>query len=105
MKLAAYLTMNEIKQRMMAEALSLHILTVNRWCTGRSMPTRSDMLRIYRWTNGEVQPNDFYDLPDLAVASPVTLHSNAAAGKTAAEPGPSAEPGPTPLLKAMEVAA
>lgn len=88
MQLTEFLANAHTTQRMMAEALGLHIHTVNRWCTGRSLPGRSDMRAIYKWTGGAVAPNDFYDLPDLAAdgASP-----------------PPAEPGP--LVGLMEAAA
>jgi hypothetical protein len=33
------------------------------WENGRNIPSRTYMLRIYGFTQGEVEPNDFYDLP------------------------------------------
>lgn len=35
------------------------------WETGRRIPDREYMPKVYRFTRGAVQPNDFYDLPDL----------------------------------------
>lgn len=35
------------------------------WEIGRRIPARSFMLAIYRFTQGEIEPNDFYDLPPI----------------------------------------
>lgn len=36
------------------------------WESGRKMPRYAEMIAIYRLTDGEVTPNDFYALPLLA---------------------------------------
>lgn len=41
--------------------------TIRRYRSGEQLPTRAVMQRIYRWTNGAVTPNDFYDLPGSTV--------------------------------------
>jgi hypothetical protein len=40
---------------------------ISYYCSGRSIPRRDLMRRIYVLTHGQVQPNDFYDLPPIAV--------------------------------------
>ena|SRR5438874_328699 len=35
------------------------------WETGRRIPDREYMPKVYRFTGGAVTPNEFYDLPDL----------------------------------------
>lgn len=37
-----------------------------RYCRGIRVPNRATMPAIYRVTAGQVQPNDFYDLPQLS---------------------------------------
>lgn len=39
------------------------------WETGRRIPDRSYMPKLYRYTRGAITPNDFYDLPDLATGN------------------------------------
>ncbi|HEY0149873.1 MAG TPA: helix-turn-helix transcriptional regulator [Allosphingosinicella sp.] len=39
------------------------------WETGRRIPDRSYMAKLYRYTGGAVTPNDFYELPDLGTLS------------------------------------
>lgn len=38
---------------------------VHLWATDQRIPRKSEMRDIYVWSNGVVEPNDFYDLPDL----------------------------------------
>jgi transcriptional regulator with XRE-family HTH domain len=40
------------------------------WESGRRIPDRSTMPKVFAFTRGAVTPNDFYDLPDLAHAQP-----------------------------------
>ncbi|MDP9412680.1 MAG: helix-turn-helix transcriptional regulator [Pseudomonadota bacterium] len=35
------------------------------WEVGRRVPSPAFMVAIYRFTEGAIEPNDFYDLPDL----------------------------------------
>ncbi len=41
-------------------------MTWIRWKAGDMIPGPAFMIELYRETEGEVQPNDFYDLPILA---------------------------------------
>ena len=36
--------------------------TFAKWITGVRIPRRDDMLTIYKITEGEVEPNDFYGI-------------------------------------------
>lgn len=37
---------------------------VAKWCSGARVPRPEEMRTIYQLTNQQVQPNDFYGLPD-----------------------------------------
>ena len=43
--------------------------TVHAYASGTRIPRKAEMQRIYAVTAGAVQPNDFYDLPDLPTES------------------------------------
>ncbi len=42
---------------------------VHSWTAGTRTPNRRQMLRIFQVTNGQVQPNDFFDLSDQNTAA------------------------------------
>ena len=44
-------------------------MTVSRWERGSRIPRRGEMLRLFLCTDGQVQPNDFYELPELERAA------------------------------------
>lgn len=50
-------------QHDVAEMLGCILTTVARYETGLRMPEQPMMEKIFSITNGEVTPNDFYDLP------------------------------------------
>jgi hypothetical protein len=39
---------------------SIHAL--GKWCSGTRIPRHDEMSFLYKITNGEVEPNDFYEL-------------------------------------------
>lgn len=39
--------------------------TVNRYRQHKQLPRKPDIIKLYRLSEGAVQPNDFYDLPVL----------------------------------------
>ena len=45
----------------MARDLSISHTVVLRWAKYLRIPTRENMQKIVNYTNGEVQPNDFYE--------------------------------------------
>jgi transcriptional regulator with XRE-family HTH domain len=48
----------------MARDMELSHPVVLRWSNGERIPTKENMQRIIAYTNGEVQPNDFYNTAD-----------------------------------------
>jgi hypothetical protein len=77
----------------LAEELGTDVSTVFRWeleegHSDKRIPTRGFMRRLYVLSKGAVEPNDYYDLPDLGTPElPLGL----------AEP-----PAPAPLLAPVE---
>ncbi len=68
MKLNEYLKFNKITQLSFLQAskelggeFSIH--AVSKWCQGQRIPRQDEMYIIYRLTDGQVTPNDFYVLP------------------------------------------
>ena len=49
----------------LAELLGVSHESASRYCKGRRIPAPDIMSRIVAATAGAVQPNDFYDLPEL----------------------------------------
>ena len=41
----------------------ISVFAVNKWTTGARIPRRKEMQFIYELTNGQVSPDDFYNLP------------------------------------------
>lgn len=48
----------------MARDMKLSHPVVLRWSNGSRIPTKENMQKIIAYTNGEVQPNDFYEVSD-----------------------------------------
>lgn len=67
MKLGDWRRREAMTQPDLAIALDVTLSSVARYETGTRMPEPDVMRRVYVVTDGSVQPNDFYDLPDLAV--------------------------------------
>lgn len=65
MKLAVWRRNQGMTQEQLAAALDCIVTTVARYEAGRRRPDEDTMIKIFRLTDGEVQPNDFYELPDL----------------------------------------
>ncbi len=79
MKLRRWMTREKVTYMAMSDRIGRSHSVVQRYCTGERIPGRDAMVKIYVVTNGEVQPNDFYDLPTLAVNAPATSSVNGAA--------------------------
>tara|TARA_R100000654_G_scaffold70110_1_gene100141 strand:- start:884 stop:1069 length:186 start_codon:yes stop_codon:yes gene_type:complete len=60
MNFKKYLTDQGISVSKVAKALDVPEVTVNSWKYGQKIPTKKNMTRIVEFTEGEVQPNDFY---------------------------------------------
>lgn len=60
MKLAKYLKKQKLKISHLATEFGVVHCVVRRWCIGEVIPDRKNMQKIFKWSNGEVTPNDFY---------------------------------------------
>lgn len=70
MKLRQYAIELRLKAPQIKDELQLGSLnTVYRYLREEQIPERAIMRKIYVWSRGAVQPNDFYDLPDLSILS------------------------------------
>lgn len=64
MKLADWLKMTKMRQYVFARRVGVTSSMVSDYCHGRAVPQRLDVVeKIFRETDGQVTPNDFYDLP------------------------------------------
>lgn len=62
MKIKNYITKNKIKKTDAAKQLETSFVNIFRWINGVSIPRPAEMKKIFIWSNGEVSPNDFYDI-------------------------------------------
>jgi transcriptional regulator with XRE-family HTH domain len=65
MKLKDFILANDVKQAAIARDLSVSNMAVWRWCAGERIPKPAMMAKIYLITGGNVEPGDFYDMPNL----------------------------------------
>ena len=63
--LGEWLHKNQVSSIAFAKRVGTSDATVSRMCAGIHIPRKEVMRRIFIETQGAVQPNDFYDLPDL----------------------------------------
>ena len=62
MKLNQYLAGSEKRQSEIAKAVGVAQATISRYANGLRIPTPEIMARIVAATDGQVTPNDFYDV-------------------------------------------
>lgn len=67
MELKKYLSTNNITQSKFVELLDTYNLSVtqgaiNKWVNGDRIPRKKEMAVIYKASEGQVAPNDFYKL-------------------------------------------
>jgi DNA-binding transcriptional regulator YdaS (Cro superfamily) len=68
--LSSYIERENLTDAGFADLIGVSAAAVNRYAGKASnIPKRDIMVRIYVQTNGDVAPNDFYDLPDLSSVS------------------------------------
>lgn len=60
MKLEKYIEDEEISLKQAAEQLGFSYEDVRRYCKGEVIPRPENMKKIVEWSQGKVQPNDFY---------------------------------------------
>lgn len=66
MKLKKYVKQTlKISGRRAAKQLGVNTETFRTWMEDICIPGHDAMVDLFIWSNGHVQPNDFYDLPDL----------------------------------------
>lgn len=63
MRLSSHLSAKMLRVSDFAVALGIQWSHAQRYLLGERIPRRETMARIYWWTEGNVTPNDFYDLP------------------------------------------
>lgn len=63
--LRKFLSHHRLSETQFAQWLGCDRSLVSRWVNGAAIPAPDKMRAIYRLTRGQVQPNDFYDLPRL----------------------------------------
>lgn len=65
MKLKKYVKQTlKISGRRAAKQLGVNTETFRTWMEDICIPGHDAMVDLFIWSNGQVQPNDFYDLPD-----------------------------------------
>jgi len=67
MHLKRYLKLHNIPHSEFASVLEVHETSIDRLCSGRSLPNRQRMLDIAAATGFRVMPNDFY--PEVVEAA------------------------------------
>ena len=60
MQFSEYLKEKQITQEQAALELETNQANVSRWVIGQVIPNRETMKKIVEWSDGKVQPNDFY---------------------------------------------
>lgn len=71
MRLSEWRQIDRRTQAGVALELGVAVSTVASWEQRTKVPGVAYMIEIYRMTGGAVQPNDFYDLPDLSAPAAV----------------------------------
>jgi len=69
MKLKNYIKDSKISINDFAKTVGVHRMTIQKYIYEIRMPIATIMQKIYLATNGEVQPNDFYNLDSISPAS------------------------------------
>lgn len=61
MKLSKWMELVDRQYKDMATDLKIAYPTLWRYKNGKALPRPDEMRRIYEYTEGAVEPNDFYD--------------------------------------------
>ena len=62
MKLQKYLEHTNKRIVDLARDLSVRHCVARRWVVGEAIPNKDTMQKIYEWSGGVVEPNDFYGI-------------------------------------------
>ena len=60
--LQTYLDKNNKTVADMARELDVLHCVALRWVNGARVPSKENMQKIYEWSGGQVEPNDFYNI-------------------------------------------
>lgn len=66
-KLRSWRISNQLSQGQAGERLGVARRTWHQWEAGAAIPGPSMMIELVALTGSLIQPNDFYDLPDLTL--------------------------------------
>lgn len=67
MKLQRYLQEKQIGVVEMSKQLGLPQSTCSMWLTEKRIPSKESMQKIYEWSGGQVEPNDFYNINETEI--------------------------------------
>ena len=62
MKLATFLANQQLRTADFARVFGVKHCVARRWVRGEAIPNKRSMEKIYEWSGGEVEPNDFYNI-------------------------------------------
>lgn len=65
MKLKRWLIQAETSRAEFADKIGTTLRSIDRYIKGERKPTDKIYCKIHAATNGQVTPNDFYDLPEI----------------------------------------
>ncbi|MGR4927336.1 helix-turn-helix domain-containing protein [Bradyrhizobium sp. CAR08] len=68
MKLSDWITREGLSHQEVGDRIGKSQAAVSRYVAGKRMPDEETLIKIFEVTGGEVSPNDFVALPDLAAA-------------------------------------
>lgn len=64
MKINEYLKKEKISISKMAKAIDENEVTIAKWLYNGSIPSKERQRKIYNFSNGKVQPNDFFGVDE-----------------------------------------
>lgn len=67
MKLQKFLDEKQQTVADLARALSVKHTVALRWANGARVPSKENMQKIYEWSGGQVEPNDFYNINETEI--------------------------------------
>jgi len=68
MKLSDWITREGRSHQEVGSRIGKSQAAVSRYAAGKRMPDEETLIKIFEVTGGEVTPNDFVNLPDLAAS-------------------------------------
>lgn len=62
MDLKSYLETKKMRVAEFARQIGVRQCVARRWALGEAIPNKDSMQKIYEWSGGSVEPNDFYNV-------------------------------------------